>query len=108
MSRLVAVVRKRNGAASETAAGVAALAARGSAKVSLRRVAAASLDAPKVSAACVIEMAASRARAFASGAAGPVPRIAVAVASAARSSLLAAECNSLDADPVDAGIRITF
>ena len=84
------------------------MAARGSAKVSLRRVAAASLAAPKVSAVCVIETAASPARVFASGAAGPAPRIAVAVASAARSSLLAAERNSLDADPVDAGVRITF
>jgi hypothetical protein len=56
----------------------------------------------------VIETAASPARVFASGAAGPAPRIVVAVASAARSSSLAAERNSLDADPVDAGIRITF
>ena len=65
------------------------MAARGSAKGSLRRVAAASLAAQKVSAAYVIETAASRVRAFVSAAAGPAPRIAVAAVSAAPTELLA-------------------
>ena len=89
-------------------AAVAVLVRRAFATALPHQVDALSMAARKVSVAPFPLAVASPVHAFANKRDGPVPRIAVAVASAARSSLLAAECNLLDADPVDAGIRITF